>query len=379
MSDRDGELTDRLAAVAERTAALVPPADSELARALAARYFAHVPADDLREREPEQLARTVVAHFELARLREPGVPAVHVWSPAAADGGPQRASVVDVVTDDMPFLVDSVRMELNRRGTVVSLIAHPQVPVTRDRDGLLVDVGAPGAPVESFLHFEIARLPGPEALAALHRDVLRVLGDIRAAVDDWEAMNDRALELVARLEQDPPPLPKREVAEGRAFLKWLAADHFTFLGYREYDLITEDGVDALRIVEGRGLGILRGPHGGSRPSASFLALPTEARRHARDRDLLLLTKANSRSTVHRPVFLDYVGIRRFDADGNVTGEYRFLGLYTSSAYQESPRTIPVIRRKYEYVLKHAGFTLDSHSGRDLVQTLETYPRDELFQ
>ena len=159
----------------------------------------------------------------------------------------------------------------------------------------------------------------------------------------------------------------------------MAADHFTFLGYREYDLVTENGIDALHIVEGRGLGILRGPTGGSRHSASFLSLPVEARRDARDPELLLLTKANSRSTVHRPVFLDYVGIRRFDAEGNVTGECRFLGLYSSSAYHDSPRTIPVLRRKYASVLDRAGFALDSHSGKDLVQTLETYPRDELFQ
>ena len=380
MSKRgDGELAARLATVAERAAASVGSADAPLVAALAERYYAHVPVDDLLERDPGDLARTLVAHFEIARQREPGSATIHVWSPPASDGGPPQVSVVDIVTDDMPFLVDSVRMVLNVGGALVSLVVHPQVRVTRDANGGLVGIGEPAELTESFLHFEIGRQAGADALDRLGDDVRRVLGDVRAAVEDWPAMHERALDLVKTLEAEPPPLPKREVSEGRAFLKWLAADHFTFLGYREYDLVTENGIDALHIVEGRGLGILRGPAGGSRHSASFLSLPVEARRHARDPELLLLTKANSRSTVHRPVFLDYVGIRRFDAEGNVTGECRFLGLYSSSAYHDSPRTIPVLRRKYASVLDRAGFALDSHSGKDLVQTLETYPRDELFQ
>ncbi len=402
MSERgDGDLTARLALVAERTAALAATAGlaPALASRLAARYYAHVPAEDVLDRDVDESAGTVVAHFELARRRVPGVPAVRVWSPDGASRGPgphpsPPPSVIDIVTDDMPFLVDSVRMELNRHGALVSLVVHPLVPVCRDAAGELIEVLASDASVdssaevataahlESFLHFEIARESDPRALARLHDDIVRVLTDVRVAVEDWAELRDRALELARALESDPPPLAKREVTEGRAFLKWLAADHFTFLGYREYDLVSADGVDALRVVDGRGLGILRehpGEAGNSGNSAAALGLPTEARRHARDRELLILTKANSRATVHRPAFLDYVGIRRFDAAGNVVGEHRFLGLYSSSTYQESPRTIPVLRRKFARVVARAGFPLDSHSGKDLLQTLETYPRDELFQ
>ena len=215
MSKRgDGELAARLAAVAERAAASVGSADAPLVAALAERYYAHVPMDDLLERDPGDLARTIVAHFEIARQREPGAASVHVWSPPASDGGPPEVSVVDIVTDDMPFLVDSVRMALNVGGALVSLVVHPQVRVTRDAKGGLVGIGEPAELTESFLHFEIGRQAGADALDGLRDDVRRVLGDVRAAVEDWAAMHERALDLVKTLEAEPPPLPKREVAEG---------------------------------------------------------------------------------------------------------------------------------------------------------------------
>lgn len=176
-------------------------------------------------------------------------------------------------------------------------------------------------------------------------------------------------------------------------MRWLCDDHFTFLGYREYELISETGADGtpedvLSAVPGTGLGILRsdpvhrdadGTHPGHPGSLSFSRLSADARAKAREHKLLILTKANSRSTVHRPSYLDYVGVKKFDADGNVTGERRFLGLFSSAAYTESIRRVPVIRRKVDEVLDGAGFTPLSHDGRDLLQILETYPRDELFQ
>ena len=169
-----------------------------------------------------------------------------------------------------------------------------------------------------------------------------------------------------------------ELAETRDLLEWLQDDHFTFLGYREYDAAEDDGELVLRTVEGSGLGILR-PAGEAPVSASFARLPPEVRRFARQKNLLNLTKANSRATVHRPTYLDYVGVKRFDANGEVCGERRFIGLYTHTAYAASPWEIPVVRRKVERVVERAGLPPGGHDHKALVDIIETYPRDELFQ
>ncbi|MEU6506470.1 NAD-glutamate dehydrogenase, partial [Streptomyces sp. NPDC046942] len=209
------------------------------------------------------------------------------------------------------------------------------------------------------------------------------LSDVREAVEDWEKMRSTATRIADELPDEAAPgdLVTGEVEEARELLRWLSDDHFTFLGYREYQLRDDD---TLAAVPGTGLGILRSdPHHAEDDqhpvSPSFERLPADARAKAREHKLLVLTKANSRATVHRPSYLDYIGVKKFDGAGNVVGERRFLGLFSSAAYTESVRRVPVIRRKVDEVLKRAGFSPNSHDGRDLLQILETYPRDELFQ
>ena len=231
---------------------------------------------------------------------------------------------------------------------------------------------------ESWTHIEIGRLPEDEATAT-QRDLERVLGDVRVSVEDWPRMQARAVHLAEQLAMVSDvrvPGGGESPAEAEALLRWLADGHFTFLGYREYDL--EDGPDgmALRAVAGTGLGILRHDQAGSK---SFAALPPEVRARARDPQLLILTKANTRSTVHRPSYLDYVAVKRMDGNGEVAGEYRFLGLYTHDAYTESITRIPVLRRKLIDVLAATGIAADSHDGKDVAEFLENYPREELFQ
>ncbi len=201
---------------------------------------------------------------------------------------------------------------------------------------------------------------------------------MRAAVEDWQPIRQRTRDILAELAANPPPVDPEELAEARAFLEWLEDDHFTFLGYREYDMLSEEGEDVLRAVSGSGLGILR-EKGAEPVSASFAVLPPEVRRRAREKHLLNLTKANSRATVHRPVYLDYVGVKRFDDAGEVAGERRFLGLYTHTAYRVTPWEIPVLRQKAERVLERSGLLPGSHDHKALVEILETYPRDALFQ
>ena len=191
-------------------------------------------------------------------------------------------------------------------------------------------------------------------------------------------MRDACSRSSPRSSKRPPPLPAEELAEGKAFLRWLADNHFTFLGYRCHELVTVGGEDALKIVPDSSLGILR--EGPSKDvAASFAALPPEVRAYARRPELLVVTKATSRSTVHRPGYLDYIAVKRFDAKGEVVGEDRFLGLFTSTAYSANPADIPLLRRKIANVVERAGLPAGGHAGKALINILDTYPRDELFQ
>jgi glutamate dehydrogenase len=360
--------------VRERTAG--PEAD-ELER-FVRRYYEHVAPQDLLERSHVDLAGAALAHWSLARVRRPAEIKVHVYTPNVEEHGwDSPHTVVETVVEDMPFLVDSVSMELTRRGSAIHLVIRPIMDVQRDEVGRLLAVGTGNGRPESLIHVEIDRQTDPAALAQLEEDLRRVLGDVRAAVEDWPAMRQRAVDIGAEL-ADSPFLDSQEAAEARDLLAWMGEGHFTFLGYREYDIGSEDGEDVLRAVSGSGLGILR--EAGDRPlSVSFQQLPPKVRKLAREKNLLNLTKANSRATVHRPSYLDYVGVKRFDASGEVAGERRFLGLYTHTAYSASPWEIPVLRRKAEHVVERSGLPKGSHDHKALIDILETYPRDELFQ
>src|SRR5207253_646878 len=303
------------------------------------------------------------------------------YTPTLEEHGWQSThSVVEIVTDDMPFLVDSVAMALTRRGSAIHVFVHPMIKVLRDDEGRLSELlpWSADGPAESLIHVEIDRQAEQAQLDELAAELQRVLADVLAAVQDWPAMREQIREIVAELDQRPPPVGPDDLAEAKALLEWMNDDHFTFLGYRDYELHTEDGEEVLSSVPGSGLGILRETE--RKPvSHSFARLSAEARRKAREPSLLNLTKANSRATVHRPAYLDYVGLKRFDDAGAVSGERRILGLYTHTAYRASPWEIPVLRRKAQRVVDRSGFVAGSHDHKALVEILESYPRDELFQ
>ena len=376
--DRRLERLDELVALVH---ARIPSEQRGLIEAFVRAYYGQVDADDLADRDLADLYGAALSHFAYARKREPGRARVRAFNPTVEEHGWQSThTVIEVVNDDMPFLVDSVSMEANRHGLTMHLIVHPILDVVRADDGTLTGMGAGGQPSrrESFIHAEVDRVSGTAALADLARDVERVLGDVRLTVADWAAMRQRALDIALDIDANPPPLPAAERAEGRDFLAWLADNHFTFLGYRRHDLVTADGQDALKVVPGSSLGILRETKAAS-VAASFAALPAEIRAYARRPELLVITKSTSRSTVHRPGHLDYIAVKRFDACGNVVGEDRFLGLFTSTAYSANPAEIPLLRRKVADVVARAGLAAGSHAGKALLNILANYPRDELFQ
>jgi glutamate dehydrogenase len=346
-------------------------------------YYRHVAGEDLASAGPERLAAVAVEQARFAAHRPQGRPLVRIRRGGSAAFAGAR-DVIDIVTDDMPFLVDSIRMALTRHEVTMHLVVHPQLRVRRDVTGSLRDViglvdgerSAHDEIAESWTHIETTRLPDGVA-EVLERDLERVLGDVREAVEDWPRMQAKAVQLAEQLAMVPDSGGSAESpAEVEALLRWLADGHFTFLGYREYDLADEPDGMALRAVAGTGLGILRHDREGSN---SFAALPPEVRARARDPQMLILTKANSRSTVHRPSYLDYVAVKRLDSRGEVAGEYRFLGLYTHDAYTESITRIPVLRRKLTGVLAATRIAADSHDGKDVAEFLESYPREELFQ
>ncbi|WP_328790231.1 NAD-glutamate dehydrogenase [Streptomyces sp. NBC_00273] len=407
LDEAKAELLARAARVAEHSPAggLLPTGsergerpDQDTVLSYLQRYYLHTAPEDLADRDPVDVFGAALSHYRLAENRPQGTANVRVHTPTVEENGwTSSHSVVEVVTDDMPFLVDSVTNELSRQGRGIHVVIHPQVVVRRDITGKLIEILGPDCDahgpatarphdslVESWIHVEMDRETDKADLKQITADLQRVLSDVRESVEDWEKMREAALRIAEGLPAEPtaPDLREYELEEARELLRWLADDHFTFLGYREYNLV--DG-DSLSAVPGTGLGILRsdphhsGKEDGHPVSPSFNRLPADARAKAREHRLLVLTKANSRSTVHRPSYLDYVGVKKFDADGNVVGERRFLGLFSSAAYTESVRRVPVIRRKVAEVLAGAGFAPSSHDGRDLTQILETYPRDELFQ
>jgi glutamate dehydrogenase len=376
MVDAVAPADDTRERVAQRVEALADAADGPDVVEFATRYYAGVDDNDLAALPVDHLAERVLAHWRLGRDRPRGKTLVNVAAPARGH------TVIDVVNDDMPFIVDSVTMALERADLGIHLVVHPILRVRRTAGGELRGLAPADASylgddvvlLESWVHIEVDRETDAAMLGAVQYELECVLRDVRAATGDWVKMLAALHHVSAQLDKHPPPIDDDEIAEGRALLQWLGDQHFTFLAYRAYDLLPDD---TLRPVPGTGLGLLRAAS--DVPSASFARLPLETRAKAREPELLVLTKTNRRSTVHRPTFLDYVGVKRFDRAGNVIGEHRFLGLYTSSAYTLPPAEVPVLRRKVAHVIDRAGFLPASHDQKDLAQILDTYPRDDLFQ
>jgi glutamate dehydrogenase len=375
---------DRLAAVLALAATRLPADRLTMFEGYARECLRQLDADDLADRTPEDQCGGLLSHWQFGASRQPGKPKVRVLSPTVAEHGwASRHTVIEVVNDDMPFLVDSTSSEINRQGLTLHLIVHPIFRVERGADGGLQSIG-PGTEAgagqsESWMHIEIDRLVDAQQKAALVAGIEKVLGDVRSAVEDWRPMVSRLEEAIAELGRAPGILPAALVAESRAFLEWLADDHLTLLGYRQHELVNLAGDSALRLVPGSGLGVLRETEA-DKASSGLAPLPANARELAHaPTPMLVVTKANTRSTVHRPGYTDYVGVKRYDASGKVVGEHRFLGLLTSSAYSARVAETPLLRGKVEAIAQRAGLPPGGHLAKALTHILETFPRDELFQ
>ena len=350
-------------------------------------YFRGVDEEDLASREPGQLARAALAHLALGVRRRPGEPRISVFNPRLdTHGFDSAATCVTIVTDDMPFLVDSLGMAFAARGVALRMLVHPVLEARRDRGGrlralrLAAQDGSTtaGTRRESWQLYEVERLYDEVAMRGLEDALHRSLADVRAAVGDWLPMRRRMRELAATLRARPPArTPAGETAEACHLLDWMEGGHFVFLGYRRYALRRGRGSDRLVPAARSGLGILRARPGGEPTPPALLRGPM--REVARSPAPVVISKANALATVHRATYLDYVAVKEFDARGNPTHEHRFIGLWTATAYFASPHDIPLLRRKVDAVIAHFGLDASSHDGKSVMAVLETWPRDELFQ
>ncbi len=377
------ELIDRVAALAHER---LPAAKTAEAEAFIRRFYQNVPPDDVLGADPLELYGAAVALWRFAEARPGGEVKVRVYNPRFEEvGWHSTHTVIEIVNDDMPFLVDSVTGELNRQDLAVHLVIHPVITVRRDAKGHLVELLPPtkqaeDARKESVMQVRVDERTSPEVLTRIQGSIEGVLKDVRAAVEDWRKMRARVLDVIKAIEASPPPLPAEEVKEATEFLRWLEADHFTFLGSREHLYEGKGETAKMTLAPESGLGILRDPafhvFEGLRNRGT---LPDELRQLMEKPTLLVIAKGNRLATVHRSVPLDSIAIKKFDKDGNIVGQTQVVGLFTSVAYHQSPRDIPLLRRKINETITRSGFAPGSHSGKNLITILESLPRDELLQ
>ena len=334
--------------------------------------FAGVSTEDLTDRRASDLVSALASHWHFVRQRHVGETLVRVITPSSEDRGwDASGSIIQIATDDMPFLVDSVTMAVRRCGLRVELIIHPVLHVQRDENGTLRariaadDVGAEPSIAESHINVETQKITEGHEIERVVEEVRHALASVRAAVHDWTKLRQRARELADDVEAQPARSSSpHDRAEAAALLRWMADNHFTLLGAADFTYVNE------RLMQqgGSGLGIM----------ADRCALPFAASDDWRASDALLITKTAIDSVVHRPGPYDVVGTKQYSPEGRIIGERRIVGFFTSEAYYASPSTIPVLRRKVETVLSHSGLSTTGHSGKELKSVLESYPRDELF-
>jgi glutamate dehydrogenase len=357
----------------------------EDAAQFARRLYERVADRDLNAALPDRRAAAAISLLAFARRRLPGVAKVRVFNPDSAHHGfESRRTVVQIVNDDMPFLVDSIANEFNRREIAVHLLAHPVMAVRRDLDGDLGELASEaghGAPRESLMHIEIDRQADPILLDDLAAALTRVLSEVRLAVEDWRPMRQACLDAIEDLTPGYSNTGDTDdLAENTEFLRWLEANHFTFLGHRRYryadDASRQSGI-RYEVVPGSALGILRRDE--ARLFEEGLGGGAAMARFARGAEKLLIVKTDRQALVHRSGAMDCVIVKTHDQDGRVTGERRLVGFFTSAAYHAMAQHVPLLRARVAGVVHRAGLDPDSHDGKALLSILENYPRDELFQ
>jgi glutamate dehydrogenase len=356
----------------------------------------HAQEADYNDLSQDALERLTAAMWAFGAARRPGETKLRLRiEEGGKEAGEDAFSVLEIITDDRPFLVSSVLAELGEYEVTVSWLGHPIVAVERDEAGRRVRLVAtkhgvralegtdPRIVHESMIQIAFTRAIELSDATVIQHKVAKVLSEVGAIVADWQAMQDRLKETVGELyaaASRTTPQTCEEIPETIAFLEWLADNHFIFMGVRDYSRVTTpEGVDLVSVGPS-GLGVMRDPEMRvlRRQGQQFSITPALLA-FLEEPSPIVVTKANVRSLVQRRVYMDYIGIKRFAADGSVIGERRYVGLFTSAAYNRVPDEIPLLRRKVRLVLERANFPARTHNFNSLQNILETYPRDELFQ
>ncbi|WP_027857208.1 NAD-glutamate dehydrogenase [Marinobacterium jannaschii] len=372
-----------LAQLDEMIGERLPEERAAVLKRFASIYYRSAAAEDLAQWRLDDLYGSTLACWQFLQRRDPGNPRVRVFNPDYEQHGWQSThTVIEVLLEDMPFIVDSLRMEINRRNLTIHAIHNSVLNLCRNSDNQLESLLEPeyvGEDVvkESLVFIEIDRHTDQSQLVELEQIFLAILEDVRLAVDDFYQMVAQCELLQAEFENDIPGLPSPEVTEVRDFLQWLELN-FTFLGYEAFRVATQGETSALVPVEGSQLGLMK-LSGCADQVASERAHMMDAEAFAATPELLVFSKSSRKSRVHRPAYPDLIRIKQFDSEGKLCGEVHFLGLYTSSVYIQSSRFIPVVRRKVDAVMALSGLHRQGHDWKELLQILEIYPRDDLFQ
>ena len=335
-------------------------------------FFSRIVSSDVQLHTPAEWATVIAGLIDFMQQRPASRAIVRI-----VGAGHAARSAVEIVNDDMPFLIDTVSMVLSAHSPIHAVI-HPVVKVGRDANGQLQRIGDEQGLSESVMHFEVDHIEDGDAQTQIKAQIEAALEDVRASVRDWSTMRDKALAIADDLPNRKLPLDAASVKEASEFLRWLADENFTFLGYREYEVAQAEGDEVLRPIESSGLGILHGRERSVAPR-SLRTLVAHDLPQSGAYDAIILTKTNARSHVHRAGNMDYVGVLKFDANGKPVSEQRFLGLFTSNAYMTRPQDVPLVRQRVEAVLVRSSLKRDSYSGKSLRHILETLPQEELFQ
>ncbi len=353
----------------------------------AMQLYGTVAMEDLSAWEIDDLYGAVVNFWSLINERAPHETKIRIYNPDFERHGWQTThTVIEVISDDMPFLVDSIRLVIHRMGLASHLTIHMGgIRVKRDKEHRICailprDQMADSKDIihEAPVFLEIDRQTDPKILEELHQGCLRALEDNRVVFEDWDKMRSEVRDAIAEIDKVSSVLDLNEVEETKAFLNWIEDHHFTFLGMRDYELVEKGKETLLQAIPATGLGLLR-ENVSKSMARNISAMPPEAREFTLSPRILVMSKTNTLASVHRDAYTDYIGIKRFNEQGNVIGERRIIGLYTSAAYHTNPKQIPFLRRKVALIMENSRLNPRSHAGKVLLNILETLPRDDFIQ
>ena len=362
----------------------VPKNTAPLVEQFAQLLYSNISSNDLLNRNDSDMYGATMSLWNSLNGHQDEQPVIKVFNPEVSKNGWKSShTIIEVIVKDMPFLVDSLRIALNRKGLSPHLMLNCPIKIVRGKDKQIsqlssaVDDSLKSSAIETVFFIEIDRLSDQALLDELITELHSVVDDISLTVTDWQPMLGKLQDLIKEMKKGKYPCSDQEKADSLAFLEWIADNHFTLMGYRSYDLKSLKGDKALAANVESSLGLMKNSTGTDERLLSKLS--DNGREIALGNNLLILTKTNSRSRVHRPAHLDYIGIKRFDAKGNVVGEERFIGLFGSAYYTNSALDLPLIKSKVQQVCDSSGFAVGTHAYKTLINILETYPRDEILQ